>query len=187
MKVCSVEGCGKKVSARDWCKMHYTRWLRHGDHLFTRYAATPDDALASRTEWLGDCLVWTGIKNNHGYGIISVENKKTYAHRYAWEAVYGKIPKGKVVDHICYNPSCVNTEHLRVTTQAKNTSNRSGPQINNRSSGVRNVYRFGDRWKVQIKKNGVQNHFGVYDTIEEAASVAKDYREKLFGEYAGEG
>src|SRR5699024_11294930 len=58
-------------SKRDWssdvCSSDLTRWLRHGDHLFTRYAATPDDALASRTEWLGDCLVWTGIKNNHGY------------------------------------------------------------------------------------------------------------------------
>lgn len=31
MKLCSVEGCGKKESARGWCSMHYWRWKEHGD------------------------------------------------------------------------------------------------------------------------------------------------------------
>lgn len=29
-KICCIDGCAKPVSARGWCKMHYTRWLRHG-------------------------------------------------------------------------------------------------------------------------------------------------------------
>lgn len=30
---CSIEDCGKKVTARGWCSAHYTRWKRHGDPL----------------------------------------------------------------------------------------------------------------------------------------------------------
>ena len=31
MRVCSIEGCEKKESARGWCSMHYWRWKEHGD------------------------------------------------------------------------------------------------------------------------------------------------------------
>lgn len=31
---CKIEGCGKEVAARGWCKMHWTRWSRHGDPTF---------------------------------------------------------------------------------------------------------------------------------------------------------
>lgn len=27
---CDVEGCPRKAETRDWCKSHYTRWLRTG-------------------------------------------------------------------------------------------------------------------------------------------------------------
>ena len=33
MKVCSIEGCEKKMLARTWCSAHWTRWQRHGDPL----------------------------------------------------------------------------------------------------------------------------------------------------------
>ena len=29
-KVCLIEGCGKKYSARGWCRLHYNRWWRDG-------------------------------------------------------------------------------------------------------------------------------------------------------------
>lgn len=28
---CQEPGCGKPIGGRNWCNMHYTRWLRHGD------------------------------------------------------------------------------------------------------------------------------------------------------------
>lgn len=34
MKLCAVEGCGRKSYCRGWCTMHYSRWLAHGDPLF---------------------------------------------------------------------------------------------------------------------------------------------------------
>lgn len=32
---CAVEGCEKPTAVRGWCKMHYKRWMRHGDPTFT--------------------------------------------------------------------------------------------------------------------------------------------------------
>jgi hypothetical protein len=37
-KTCAIEGCEKSLynSKRGWCKMHYDRWLRHGDVNFVK-------------------------------------------------------------------------------------------------------------------------------------------------------
>lgn len=32
-RLCSIAGCSKRRFARGWCKVYYTRWLRHGDPL----------------------------------------------------------------------------------------------------------------------------------------------------------
>lgn len=31
MKVCKIDGCGKRVAGRGWCQMHYRRWSKYGD------------------------------------------------------------------------------------------------------------------------------------------------------------
>lgn len=36
-RTCSIDGCPKPVDCRGWCKMHYTRWLRHDDPMFTQF------------------------------------------------------------------------------------------------------------------------------------------------------
>lgn len=118
---------------------------------------------------------------------MSIGDRSKYAHRYAWERANGAIPEGKVVDHICHTPLCVNIKHLRISSQAQNTWNLSGPATNNQSSGIRNVYRSGNRWRVQVKKNGILHWFGTYATVEEAAVVAEQARLELFGEFAGRG
>ena len=28
---CSIEGCTEPLSARGWCRKHYSRWYNHGD------------------------------------------------------------------------------------------------------------------------------------------------------------
>ena len=34
-RTCGIEGCENPYKARDWCKKHYMRWVRHGDPLAT--------------------------------------------------------------------------------------------------------------------------------------------------------
>lgn len=73
---------------------------------------------------MGNCIEWTKNRDDAGYGLIRVlvNGKKTSlrAHRIAWEAKYGKIPAGLVIDHLCRNPPCINTDHLEVVTTRTN-------------------------------------------------------------------
>lgn len=166
--------------------MHYSRNRINGDPLKLRQFNDPEEAFAARTEWQGDCLVWLGETTKTGYGRMYVHGVRQGAHRYAWERSNGKIPEGLTVDHTCYNPSCVNVQHLRLGTYGQNNSNMSGP-IWSSSSGVRNVHKYEDKWRVNVMKDGKSNYFGVFDTIEEAAVVAEKARKDLFGDYAGRG
>lgn len=60
------------------------------------------------------CWEWTRSKNNRGYGVIYFDGKLHLAHRAAWLMEHGEWPrKGKVIDHICQNKSCINPSHLR--------------------------------------------------------------------------
>lgn len=43
------------------------------------------------------------------------------AHRYSYELVYGAIPKGTILHHICRNKRCVKPEHLQALTPQQNT------------------------------------------------------------------
>ena len=190
--VCSVEGChaAGKIT-RGLCSRHYWHLLHNGDPLGgqnkTRFNS-PEESFTARTEWQGRCLVWTGSKNPQGYGLIWNGDKLVLSHRYAWERVNGPIPEGMHLDHKNHcNTACCNPEHLRLATRHQNMANRSGRSLKNKSSGVRNVYPRNGRWRVIVVKHHIKNHFGTYDTIEEAAEVAERARKELFGNYAGRG
>lgn len=71
------------------------------------------------------CHIWIGATNNKGYGILGIGGGvRALAHRVAYEAEYGPIPDGMVIDHVCRVRNCVNPLHLEPVSQAEN--NRRG-------------------------------------------------------------
>jgi hypothetical protein len=88
------------------------------------------------------CIVWTKMLNHKGYGVMGIAfNDKagiTYrnpvlVHRFAWALKHGMelLPLGSgperrgdrmVLNHICHNRKCVNTNHLEVILQSTNNS-----------------------------------------------------------------
>lgn len=77
----------------------------------------------------GFCWLWTGSKNQNGYGRFQPHpgtNRKTSsAHRVAWELLIGPISPGYEVDHLCRIKLCVNPDHLEPVTKAENIRRKS--------------------------------------------------------------
>jgi len=71
-----------------------------------------------------DCWLWIGGRKggNTAYGqfYVSPTQRHAYAHRVAYEALVGRIPRGLRLDHLCENPPCINPSHLEPVTNSEN-------------------------------------------------------------------
>src|SRR6185312_15563955 len=71
------------------------------------------------------CWRWTAARYSNGYGHMGIgplsNPRSLLAHRVAYELCIGPIPDGLTVDHLCFNPGCVNPAHLEAVTQGINT------------------------------------------------------------------
>lgn len=85
-----------------------------------------------------ECWNWTAAKNRSGYGQIRVKGKLWIAHRFIYSKTYCSIPEGKVIMHICDNPSCVNPKHLLLGTLAENNKDRARKNRSANTNGIFN-------------------------------------------------
>lgn len=84
---------------------------------------SPRERFWEKVNKTSTCWEWTGA-TVFGYGVFTTnttELKKTYrAHRFAWEDIRGKIPKGMALCHRCDNRKCVRPQHIFVGTAKDN-------------------------------------------------------------------
>lgn len=104
------------------------------------------------------------------------KNKTIQLHRFLVDAL-----TGLVVNHINGNGLDNRIENLEIVTNQENTIKRVYMNSNN-TSGVRGVSydKSRDKWQVKFKKDYKMFHYGRFDSLEEARSVAETALKELF-------
>ncbi|MEU1043889.1 hypothetical protein ABZ400_01880 [Streptomyces sp. NPDC005897] len=155
------EGCGNEVTGkirRGRCEPCYRRHLKQvkkstpqGARTRREYqprkpAARPaiDRILARTTPGWGGCVIYTGLLNEAGYGVISHEGRPIGAHRLAYLKLVGEIPPGQMLDHLCHSSDvtceggstcthrrCVNPSHLEPVSPVENNLRGRGRSAEN--------------------------------------------------------
>lgn len=127
------------------------------------------------------CWEWNGAHHPKGYGTFRLAKTSVPAHRFAYALTHNMfIPDGMVIDHICHNRSCVNSDHLRAVTVQENSEYRVSCNKNSKS-GIRGVYWRNDRkaWQVEVIKNRKAYKRGPFKTLARAEAAATRLREEL--------
>jgi len=70
------------------------------------------------------CLLWMGSISTAGYGAMSYHGFQEAAHRLAWQAANGAIPRGLLVCHKCDVRTCINPGHLFLGSHLDNMADR---------------------------------------------------------------
>lgn len=136
-RICEIEGCLNTSICRNWCRLHYVRWQRHGDANYKKSTLRErfDNGYTKKSN---GCWDWNGSKDNYGYGFFSVGKKMRRVHRVSWNLYNGEILNGLYVLHKCDNPSCVNPDHLFLGTQQDNMRDRAVKGRNPDTRGCKN-------------------------------------------------
>jgi len=73
------------------------------------------------------CWYWGGTIYSTGYAVKKLNGRRFLVHREIYQAIFGPIPTGKQLDHLCRHRSCVNPFHLEPVTVKENVLRGEGP------------------------------------------------------------
>lgn len=134
------------------------------------------------------CLKWldgtrAGHKKNEeigyitskGYKAVLVDGKKHLVHRLIWLWHYGEFPK-ETIDHINHDKLDNRIENLREVSNAENHKNMGRVKGNN---PYNNVYYSKQKKKWYVRVGADATYYGIFDTVEEAISMALTARDSL--------
>lgn len=132
---------------------------------------TTEERFWCKVKKTSECWEWTGYKNSKGYGMfrLGTEHKFKHcvSHRYSYELLASKIPKGLQLDHLCRVRHCVNPKHLEPVTARENTVR--GLATLNRKNGLPvGVRRVGSKYEARKSLYGKAHTIGRFATVEDA-------------------
>lgn len=118
-----------------------------------------------------------GHKHKRGYVIISIQDKKYYAHRLAWFYVHGFW--AREIDHINRDRSDNRIVNLRDVDHATNMANQSMRSDN--KSGFRGIFviKKTGKWAAHTTVRGKRRYIGYFDTPEKAGQAYLDFHATL--------
>lgn len=159
---CSVSGCSREHHSKQYCELHYRRFLKNG----SPELKTTEQRFWDKVDKTDTCWLWTGTKIRNGYGRFKSNGRLVLSHRYSY-SLFQEIPSGLDIDHLCRTPSCVRPDHLEATTRRVNVVR--GARVLNKKSGLPvGVYKHWNRFVAKAMINGKGLHLGVFDTPEQA-------------------
>ena len=126
MTICDEVGCERRATSRGYCGKHYAQRKRLGQFA-TKYKApwgAHKQFLERYRHYTGDdCVFWTFGHNGNGYGRVTFEGRKDYAHRVMCRWTHGQPPTDKPeAAHTCGKGhlGCVNPRHLQWASPLEN-------------------------------------------------------------------
>lgn len=186
-KICTAEGCERKVAGRGLCGMHYQRFRKSPE--WTPPISREESfwqkvnkcgPIPIGTPAAGECWLWTAHQDGHGYGSFWNGTTKVKAYAFAYCLENDAPPKGWHIDHICHTTLCVRPSHLRAITHQQNIQNRGAVPRNNKS-GYRGVHwaKHANKWRAKVDVLGKAHNLGYFDTAEEANAAVIAARNRL--------
>lgn len=133
MKLCSIDGCGRKFLARGFCRRHYYSQVQYGDPLASNILQTSYGEPRKFYEEVvltydGDeCLIWPFARLDRGYAMMRTRGRSNRASKVLCEDVNGPPPSPKhEAAHSCGNGhlGCVTKKHLSWKTPSENQADR---------------------------------------------------------------
>lgn len=141
------------------------------------YSYDPESGFFTR---ISDKKICT-LTNAGGYVVLTIKNKKYYAHRLAFLFMNGETPKE--VDHKDGNRSNNSWKNLRSVERKQNCENRAPSGGLSKFKGV-TKNGTSKLWRAKIKHNRKTIHLGYFKSEIQAAHAYNQAANKLFGEYA---
>lgn len=115
------------------------------------------------------CWIWRGALTTAGYGSLTFEQKRAYAHIFQYERRHGAVPDGFELDHKCRVRACCNPDHLEVVTHVENL--RRGKRVRFKGPEMEEVKKI-LKFRPNIRK--MARVYGVaYSTIQHVAAGRK--------------
>jgi hypothetical protein len=203
MRICSIEGCGKKHDAKGLCNKHYLQFKYYGGvkrtvkdpnefiidtlicsiHIFDKAGVWKYTAIVGREDYdLVKKYKWGVSKNQHG--VLDVRTSRKAGSIPLSRMLMGLSKGDKTeVDHKNRDRLDNRIENLRLCNRSQNTCNTKYHK--NRHSQYRGVNLVeGTRWRAVVTKDKKHHHCGYFDTEIQAALAYNEAAQQLHGEFA---